>query len=287
MNLFQIWLKSRIAILTFCFLSAGLPAFSQSARYYKVTSPIPQPAIAFGIGVSSYYGDLQTAGIIPRPSFFVEYNRGFTEHLVAKFTLSYYNIGASDSKIDANERVELNARNLSFKSNNVELSSMIEYRFLDGRGEQRSILNPFVFAGIGLTTNNPKAEKDGKKYSLRPLRTENIKYSPVAAVFPAGFGVRIKPVSILVIIFETGYRFTLTDYLDDVSTVYPDFSLLENDLARELSDRKPEIGNPLGKPGDTRGNPEFKDGYLVTSIKLELDLRSFTKFKKRRSPKYR
>ncbi len=284
---FRIGLKSGVSISILCFLMIAIDLPAQNAKYYKVSHPIPQPSIAFGIGVSSYYGDLQTQAVIPQPSLFVEYNKGMTEHLVAKFALSFYRIGASDSDTDPSKQVDLNARNLSFRANNFEFSSMLEYRVLDGREEQKSLLNPFFFVGIGVTTNNPKAEKDGKKYNLRPLRTENIEYPGSAMVFPAGLGIRIKPVSIAVIIFEMGYRFTLTDYLDDVSTVYPDFSELSSDLAREFSDRRPEIGLSPGKVGGTRGNPDLKDGYIVTSIKLELDVRSFSKFKKRRRPKYR
>ena len=46
--------------------------------------------------------------------------------------------------------------------------------------------------------------------------------------------------------FEFSYRKTFTDYLDDVSTIYPEEHKLHNDLALELSDRNDEI---VGQPG--------------------------------------
>ena len=266
-------------------LCSFLTAFESKSqtRAFNLNA-VPEPAVAFGVGVSSYYGDLQTQAIIPQPSLFVEYNKGFTGQLVGKFALSFYRIGSSDAKSGEQGLIE---RNLSFKANNFELSSMLEYRLLDGRDEKRSPLNPFIFIGIGITTNNPRTEINGKNYALRPLRTENVDYSGFAVVFPVGIGVRARLSSAAFFIVEIGYRATSTDYLDVVSSVYADPALLASDLSRKLADRKTEIDLPTARVGDIRGNPELRDGYIITSIKLELNLRYLKKRFSRKKPKFR
>jgi len=68
----------------------------------------------------------------------------------------------------------------------------------------------------------------------------------------------------------------MTDYLDDVSGVYPNLALLEeqNPIASQLSFRSPEIlpqlaGNPVGKP---RGNSKNKDSYFIGNITVSFNL---------------
>jgi hypothetical protein len=56
-----------------------------------------------------------------------------------------------------------------------------------------------------------------------------------------------------------------TDYLDDVSTVYPEMTELASrrgDIAVRLSDRSGELGiEPIGAPGRQRGVAGDKDAY--------------------------
>ena len=80
-------------------------------------------------------------------------------------------------------------------------------------------------------------------------------------------------------ILEAGYRFTFTDYLDDVSSArYVDYSLVNGPVAVELSDRRVGDDMPvdnLATPENERllkgrrGNPEKNDHYLMLNIKLQ------------------
>ena len=65
--------------------------------------------------------------------------------------------------------------------------------------------------------NKTKFQKDGKTYS------------PVALCFPLGFGLEKAFNGDLGLKIEASYRFTNTDYLDDVSGVYHNRNEIENE----------------------------------------------------------
>ena len=73
--------------------------------------------------------------------------------------------------------------------------------------------------------------------------------------------------------FEFGYRFLFTDYLDDVSTTYPDLNLLSNEKGPEaaaLSYRGTTTTTSV--TGRQRGNPSKKDSYFIGGIKFTTSL---------------
>ena len=107
-------------------------------------------------------------------------------------------------------------------------------------------------------------------YALQPLETEGVKYSRTQPVIPVGLGVRVKLDPFFNILLEGGYRFTFTDYLDDVSIHrYPDPATLKSDLSRALSDRRSEIGYDLPYNKGVRGNPKENDGYFLLNATLQ------------------
>lgn len=278
-------LRYGCGLLLICVLFMGISnkVLAQNSGFYSSLNNYPKKAIAFGIGVSSYYGDLQTSDVIPRPSFFLEYSFGVGPNLSSKTTFSYYRIGATDKETNSESLIR---RNLSFEADNFEVSSLVEIRLFNARNERRFLLNPYCFMGIGLTTNNPFTKYKGKKVLLRKLLTEGVNYNNLVPVFPIGGGVRIKAMRLATLIFEAGYRFTNTDYLDDVSTVYPNPDLL-SDLGRLLSDRSPEIGFPSAKPGGQRGGQKHNDGYIIMSAKLEMHLDKVFRQLRRKKSKFR
>jgi hypothetical protein len=89
---------------------------------------------------------------------------------------------------------------------------------------------------------------------------------------PFGGGVKYNINKNLVVGFEIAWRKTFTDYLDDVSTTYPDLDNLRDsrgDLAANLSDRSWEVeGTQLSTAGDERGDPAMKDFYIITGFTL-------------------
>jgi len=136
-------------------------------------------------------------------------------------------------------------------------------------------------------------------------------YSPIGISIPLGIGVRYRISRKMDVSFEMAYRFTFTDYLDDVSGDYVDPALFDDDLARALHDRSAEpvdmlsgeqripeiVGevvdyvspidgrtyrsiNGFGMPANIRGNDD-NDAFLVTGFQLSYI------FSTVRAPKFR
>jgi hypothetical protein len=228
--------------------------------------------VSIGSGTANYYGEMVNPGEFGtlKANIAIGAEYYMTNRISVRSELTWFQLSGDDSKAD-DDRVE---RNLSFTSNNLELCVLgaVNLSPMGTRFYQRSKLNLHAFAGIGVLYFNPKAEYQGQKYALHPLKTENKNYSLVQPVIPVGFGARIKLDPFFNILVEAGYRFTFTDYLDDASVYrYPDGALLKNDLARALSDRRVEIDTQPSDPTTmgVRGNPDENDGYFITNITLQ------------------
>jgi hypothetical protein len=230
-----------------------------------------QWAISAGMGIGSYYGDLNNPGDIidftPDANFGIRYR--LNNRISVGGNFGWFMLRGDDNEADGPGR---KIRNLSFTSHNFEgmLFLSVDAYPVGNRFYQRPLVNPFTYVGIGLTYFNPRAKLDGEWHALRPLQTEGVAYSPITPIIPIGLGLKFRASPFLNIILEGGYRITFTDYIDDVSNVYPDPSSLGSDLARELSIRSDELDPPVFQEvGDIRGNPTNNDGYFLATIKVE------------------
>ena len=179
------------------------------------------------------------------------------------------------------------SRNLSFKNDLLELSSRVEFYFLNvhdmlGNKTFHANFQAYSFIGLGLFYHNPKAQLDGQWHSLKPLTTEGPEneYSLLQPAIPMGFGVfstfkanKYEKIKRHRIGAEFNLRFTNTDYLDDISTDYPDYEDLPSQLAKDIYAREWELNNDptrnsVKRPGEgrTRGNPGNKDWYFTVSF---------------------
>ncbi|MDB5272159.1 MAG: hypothetical protein JWO58_526 [Chitinophagaceae bacterium] len=212
-----------------------------------------------GVGFSTYYGDLCAGIECMKPRF----NAGigalyrlpyWNERINIKTELNYFRLYAKDYYA---------VRNLTFRSNNVELytSAMISLFPYEKHFRRRRMLDPYIFIGIGLVYYAPQGELDGKWYNLRPLHTEGKSYSPIAPMVPYGVGTRINVGVNWNFLVEAGYRWTFTDYMDDVSG--PNYqTTYDSQLASQLGYRSTTAGLK------TRGNPNKNDGYFMFNARL-------------------
>jgi len=221
-----------------------------------------------GTGTSTYFGELSNPGDYFDTKLNISAGLQYylTPQISVRTEVNWFTLQGSDSKADNNDRQQ---RNLSFRSRNIELNAigMINLFANGNRYYRRPYFNVYGYAGVGLLYFNPKAELNGTWHALQPLQTEGIKYSRMTPVIPFGLGVRFKFGPNMNIAIEGGYRKIFTDYLDDVSTVYPNQAGLASDLARSLSVRYEPI--PVDIEGFRRGNPTSSDGYLMVNVKLE------------------
>ena len=226
--------------------------------------------VSAGTGTSSYFGELSNDGDFLDTKLNLDFGLQYriTNNLMVGASLIFFQLQGDDAEADGGGRRE---RNLSFRSNNTELNIGARYNLLP-EGErfyQRKPFNFYLFAGLGFTWYSPTAELGGKRYTLRSLKTEGVKYAPFTAVIPFGAGVKFMVSPYFNIVLEGGYRLAFTDYLDDVSTVHIDQSSFTDSIAAALSDRGPEIGFDVKAAGAKRGSPEQNDGYFILNVKVE------------------
>ena len=214
-----------------------------------------------GIGFSTYYGDLCEGleCMKPRLNFGIGalYRLPYwNERINIKTELNWFRLYAKDFYA---------VRNLTFRSNNIELytSAMISLFPYEKHFRRRRLLDPYLFIGIGLVYYQPQAYIDGKWVSLRPLHTEGKSYSSISPMVPYGVGTRVNIGINWNLLLEAGYRWTFTDYMDDVSGPnYKDPSTFDSQLAAKASYRSDTPGLK------TRGNPNKNDGYFMFNARL-------------------
>jgi hypothetical protein len=240
--------------------------------------------VNLGSGTANYKGEMVNPGDwgFVKPNITVGAEMYFFPRISARAQLTWFQIKGDDAKAD-DDRWE---RNLSFTSSCFELSA-VGILSLSPQGEryyERPRLNLHGFAGIALLYFNPKTVYEGEKYALRPLKTEGVAYGRFQPVLPIGLGARIHVNPFFNILIEGGYRFTFTDYLDDVSKrryMTPEQlgAAGEESLVYKLHDRRAEVGTQPSTMErrvtvGVRGNPEENDGYFLFNVSLQYYLPS-------------
>lgn len=282
---------------------------SQSSRWKRT-----RYEIVGGIGVSAFMGDLGGGGDAShfvsdfdfkaqRPVISAGMRYKILEPLAAKATLTYGIVSGSDQNSSDIYRLD---RNLSFRSSLLELAVQAEYSIIKEPVSNRYSLrrkkkftfkslmvNTYVFGGVAGFWFNPKGLDDGPGGSgewvkLQPLGTEGQglmegrdKYSRVQLAFPFGIGLKYNLTRQISIGLEFGARYTLTDYIDDVSTTYIDNAWLAsvNPQAARLADKSPWSENPLESKtginygaGDQRGESKYNDFYFFSFVTVAYKL---------------
>jgi hypothetical protein len=184
-------------------------------------------------------------------------------------------------------------RNLSFRNDIFDFETTINWLFYDSKKPigyyQRTdvYFTSYLFVGAGVYYHNPKTYYQGAWIALQPYRTENVGYSRFGYCVPLGFGFYVtlnKRRRTQRIGLQVNWRYTNTDYLDDISTVYKNPAELPSSTSVALSNRNPELTKqPEGFSGNygwqgleadgvtpvnkaPRGNPNNKDSFISLNI---------------------
>jgi hypothetical protein len=246
----------------------------------------------FGISVggAQYFGDLNTRGAVNtvKPAVGIYYRKYFNDYVGARAHFRVAALGYSDI-YNTNEFER--RRNLSFNTNIFELALQGDFNFFKFEpGSLRNRFTPYFTGGLSVFTFDPYAYLDGKKYKLQPMRTEGQgsaqypdrkPYSLVSYAFLLGGGFKYNVSSTVNLGLELLFRFTGTDYLDDVSTTYagpaafatkPDGSAT---VAYLLQDRSYATGDRIGAPGRQRGNSRDKDQFAMVELSISILFTSY------------
>lgn len=230
-------------------------------------------------GISYYFGDLNTEFRLNRPALAGGINAryNFNKRLCMKLAASYGSVSADD--VESSNTFE-RARNLNFQTDIIDGTAQFEFNFFTyTHGSKDEFYTPYLFAGLSVFHFNPMTEYNGELVELRPLGTEGqfkgTEYSSVSAALAYGAGIKIDLSYRWSINLEISSRLLRTDYLDDVSTVYPDLDDLakaRGDIAADLSDRSILIegvnDTSIGEPGRQRGNSEDNDSFVFLGFSL-------------------
>ena len=326
--IFAARLRSEMRILSLLIITTILfcTQESQAQRWKKY-----RHEVLFGVGATSFLGELG-GGAGPGYNLFLDFDGKSSRYLLTggyrykiaevasvRGNLTYARLSGSDAYAGD---VHRQSRNLSFRSPLIELSAVGEVYFirekLNSRYKVRGIkgalgssLSAYLFAGVGGFFFNPRAKfvgnatypGDNKWYSLQPLGTEGQglaggekKYSRVSMCLPIGVGTKINISRTLAVSLEYGVRYTFTDYIDDVRTVYADPALVAaangNKGAAAGYFANPSIPVQDGDQiiykgskwfiGEQRGNPLSKDTYMFAVLGLNYKFVS----KKTNRPKF-
>ena len=170
------------------------------------------------------------------------------------------------------------ARNLQFVTRLYELSVQGRFNFVVN---DEALIVPYVSGGLSGFHIDPYTPAEGGRIYLFPLGTEGqgLREHPdrkmnrnLNAALLAGGGLEIRLSEKLNLDLEVVFRKTFTDYIDDVSTTYPDAQALLNargPLAVKFAYRGSATEFPTGTQ---RGNPGSKDMYHVVAFRFRYTL---------------
>lgn len=280
--------------------------------------------VGFSLSALNYYGDLSplpskfsTDISFTKPAFGISLFHRFSPRYTLVGQFMYGTLKGSDAESAKGDDGSFRkARNLSFRNRIKELSLNFVFDLFENNGTYISRVKwtPYAFVGFAAFLHNPQAQapktyldgttpdpKAGQWVDLQPLGTEGqystlqpgdvnygIKpYSLLQFAIPFGVGGRFRLNEVLDLWADIGFRYTFTDYLDDVSRNYVDLGVFKDPLAQAMSYRTNEVFTPtasyVGRDGKTynvingygsefrdnwRGHKASRDIYMVTSVKI-------------------
>jgi len=287
-------------------------------------------SLGISLNALNYYGDIapKPARVssditFTRPGIGINFIHRFGPRYSLQGQFMYGLLKASDAKEadpndeNANYRYK---RNLSFRNQIKELSvvGVVDLFKNEATYISRVKWTPYGYLGVAVFDNAPEAQapatdlygtplpEAGQWVKLRKLGTEGqystlnpsdpnygIKpYKAIQVAIPFGFGVRFRLNEVMDFWADIGYRYTFTDYIDDVSQDYVGLEKFTNPLAQAMSYRTNEVPgypkNPVNTPSgivveagyghvndpnssepfNMRGSKTQRDIYMVTSLRL-------------------
>jgi Domain of unknown function (DUF6089) len=284
-----------------------LPVFSQAQKWKR-----QRVEYSFGLGATNFLGDLGGRNQVGT-DFIMDFELKSTRYAASlgyryqigkdwytKLNLIYARVSGNDNLTKEPARAR---RELSFKSEIIELSGQLEYmlikqksghlyRLRGVRGKKWFRFEVYLLGGIGVIWYDPKStDRNGNWQRLAPLNTEGQglpggpkDYSQFTAVIPYGIGIRrnlsggarSRHFGSWSISLELTMRKTFSDYIDDVSTDYyadgdKNPSAIKDaygDQAFYFHDPSGDMQNGgFGEP-QQRGDRTDKDAYMLGILSI-------------------
>ena len=287
-------------------------AIQASAQAYKFTRKKHYISVGGALNSMHYFGDLapinresidvSTDLSFTRPNISAYIQYRFLPRITARGMLSFGLLAGDDRNAKENPDEDFNfrgQRNLHFRSTITEIAALLVVDLFANQGvyyRRPKIPIPYITFGIAAFHFNPQGREiapsnepglsEAERYlrgtptdnwvNLKDFKTEGEDYSNIAIAIPFGIGVRYKLTNHVDIGLEISARYTLTDYIDDVSGDYIDYSdYTPEQIGYAYRSLSPEWSN-----GDTR-DPELyenitvlqQDGYVIGNTALPGEIR--------------
>ncbi len=273
----------RLVVLACVSMAFHFPLFTFYSLHAQRDDFLSRSELLLMGGGMNYIGDLNKQSALTVPCFAggIGLRYRLDNRWAFRGEVSYGSIAC--------EKDYLKLRNLSFKSNMLELAALAEFNFAPfGPGATERLWAPYLFGGVAVFHFNPMARyvtSDGKVRwaELQPLCTEGQgtsqyrdrkMYQLTQLSLPFGVGIKVRMGKSFSLSAEYGFRVTWTDYLDDVSKTYvgTDF-LMSNSadgaLAAQLADRSGEVQpGYVNAVGIKRGDDSLNDWYAYFHLSL-------------------
>jgi len=225
-------------------------------------------------GISNYQGeinpDFNMKFVKPAYGALIRYN--FNPIISVRGNFSKGSIGANDSEFKGWQQ----QRNLSFQSKITELSGLFEFNFKPFiTGDPKYNFTTYLFTGFSVFSFKPQTTYNGSITNLQAFGTEGQgseyypqrnKYFLYNFAIPIGGGMKVSLSNHLSFALEIGARRTFTDYLDDVSTTYPNSELIgqkaDGSTTNGLSNQSLQANSSNDVSDHQRGNSKDKDWYM-------------------------
>ena len=240
--------------------------------------------IGINAGATGYMGEINQRNPLyfTRGGFGLTVRKNFNPDFSLKFSLTQALLHADDQYSHVPEQIQ---RNLRFTSWVTEASTQFEFNFFKFNPfDNRMSYSPYLFAGVGVFHFNPYTFLDGQKVFLHGVGTEGqnlpasqqLPYYPKpyalnSVCIPVGMGFKYHLTGNFSMDISYGYRFTFTDYLDDIGGLYPQYTSGGNStLLARLSNRS-SYPYPAGSQ---RGDSWKYDKYFYASVGIIYTFRS-------------
>ena len=265
--------------LRFLLVTIGLVLMAGTGRLAYAQNP---QTIEVGphVGITSYIGELNTwrhlGSWSPLNQFnyevggVVRYN--YDSRWAFRLDYTWLKVQALDDAAAWRPEAELH-----FRTKVHDLSLMVEFNFLNYyTGRPESSFSPYIFAGVsGLKYNPQPCTLDTilapafDTWYFRDLMTEDVAYGKYAMSIPFGLGCKLSLSKHLAATLEWRMHYTFTDYLDDVSGIYPadaNHAQLLDDEGNVVYD----FTDPTGafKENHQRGNTTTNDWFGMVNLSL-------------------
>ena len=288
-------------------LILSLNLFSSRSFSQSITTGNGKFEVGLGFGPMFFLGDLGgSAGIgkdflkdvdfpLTKFSKMIYANYYAAEWLGFRLALNHGVLQGADAEAPDKGGREISRikRNLSFKSSVLEgylAAEIYPTVFFERYDGLQGKFRPYGLVGVGAYKFNPKTQLNGQWVELKPLRTEGqglidgkSEYKLTQLEVPMGLGFKYYIKENMYVGMEVLHRKLFTDYVDDVSTVYPD-PIIFNSLpaadgakAKQLFFRGDELPGARSTPrvNEQRGDPTDNDAFFSTILRFGWRLNTY------------